>query len=89
MSFGVDQARCRSTGGADEYVIGKHEIGSVNARASSRSLQASGTARASDPGKAEKMLHRMQNNRIIKSVVALSPHRIATGADDVTIKTWI
>lgn len=36
----------------------------------------------------EKMLHRMQNNRIIKSVVALSETVVATGAEDGTIKTW-
>jgi WD40 repeat protein len=37
---------------------------------------------------AEKQLKRMENNRIIQCVVAMSETVIATGAEDGTIKTW-
>ena len=79
-------------GGADEYIIGTHEIGSVNALClpSPAVLVSVGDDKGMQLWdlEGEKMLHRMQNNRIIKSVVALSETVVATGAEDGTIKTW-
>ena len=78
--------------GADEYIIGTHMMGSVNALCVPKDglLISVGD----DKGiqlwdlAAEKMLKRMENNRIVKCIVAMSETTIATGNEDGTIKIW-
>ena len=94
MSFGVDAVEevDFAPSGADEFVLGTHEIGSVNALVCVKENLL--VSVGDDKGiqlwdlAGEKMLHRINNNRIIKCVVALSETVIATGNDDGTIKTW-
>ena len=93
-TFGVDAPIEVETApsGADEYIIGTHMMGSVNALC----LPKPGllVSVGADKGiqlwdlLAEKQLKRMENNRIIQCVVPMSETVIATGGEDGTIKTW-
>ena len=94
VDFGVDAPAEVETApsGADEYIIGTHMMGSVNALCLPKpDLLVSVGA---DKGiqlwdlQAEKQLKRMENNRIIQCVVSMSETVIATGSEDGTVKTW-